>query len=566
MTTSGQNTDAYLTGDPLAAFPFASAWANNSSEAQDFLPAFDALLQDRLDFLESQPTDIWTSEDINELKEYNSLVGNGHAADMIAKLGHQNTLAVVTGQQPNFLVSPMYILYKALTAIAHSRELSDKLARPVVPIFWIASDDDDFAELRQAWLISGDGNLIDIGKQISRGKTISVGAPAYMWDLSDSLERIEKTLQTIFEKTLNGIKIRAFITEALNQHTNFEHFFANLLTKLLGPKNPMIFVAPRLNAMRRRQIQILLRELKQPGIATEAVNIKSTQLQNLNFGSILTRDSSFLNFFMIENNVRHRLVLEGTTVHVEEPKKHRRIAAYTINEMEELVEGSPEKFTPNVITRPYVQDYGLPTLAYIAGPGEISYLAQVRAAATVFGIMPSAIQLRTFVTITPQNSINIITQSQDDTTSWLLANDCSSHYLNSVAELRKNANTILSEIANDKSYRCSTIDKATKKTIEHINYGLDQYLKRIGKQLNYSGWLALRTADHLLRPRGSNQERTLSPFNFINPNSPHEFSEWLTQKVTFTHPASQYIYEWPPNSPYESTIPVTATTNADSPK
>lgn len=543
-----------LITNPLDNFPFAKAWAQESSEALSLLPAFSAQLQDRLDFLESNPTEPWALEEINELKEYNQSVGNNAALSLIEKLAHTDTYAVVTGQQPNFLVSPLYILYKALSAIAYSKALHLGTGRSVVPLFWIASDDDDFAELKQSWIITADGNLTDIGKQINRGKSNPIGTPAYFWDLKDSLNRIEQTLKTILGKSATADQIIALLTNALQLHSNFESYFAHLLTLLLGEENPLILLAPRLKSMRRRQTEILLRDLKQSGIATEAVNSKSNQLQQAGYGSLLTREPAFLNFFLIENNMRHRLVLEDGRVHAEEPKKHRRVFTYTVNELEEILVGSPEKFTPNVITRPYVQDYALPTVAYIAGPGEISYLAQVRTAATVFGIMPSATRLRTFVTISPTDASEPLVQSEKDPNSWLLAHGCSSRYLDSVAELRKQSNAILSSIATEESCKCSVVDKATQRTIEHINYGLDQYLKRIGKQLNYEGWLSLRTADHLIRPRGSSQERTLSPWNFINPARPSHFAQWLTEKVDFTRPGAFFITEWPDDSSLKSVI------------
>ena len=66
-----------------------------------------------------------------------------------------NSLVVVAGQQPGLFGGPLYTLYKALTAISLARKMEAASGRPVVPIFWVASDDHDFEEVRRTWLIDG---------------------------------------------------------------------------------------------------------------------------------------------------------------------------------------------------------------------------------------------------------------------------------------------------------------------------------------------------------------------------------------------------------------------------
>ena len=45
-------------------------------------------------------------------------------------------------------------------------------------------------------------------------------------------------------------------------------------------------------------------------------------------------------------------------------------------EVFERLEEHPEQFSPNVLLRPVVQDYLLPTVVYFGGPSEIAYFAQ----------------------------------------------------------------------------------------------------------------------------------------------------------------------------------------------
>jgi len=73
----------------------------------------------------------------------------------LERFGAPNAMVVVAGQQPGLFGGPLYTLTKALSAIALARAAEAASGRPVVPIFWVASDDHDFEEVRRTWLSDG---------------------------------------------------------------------------------------------------------------------------------------------------------------------------------------------------------------------------------------------------------------------------------------------------------------------------------------------------------------------------------------------------------------------------
>src|SRR5207247_11046987 len=86
------------------------------------------------------------------------------AADVLAavvpgpgreRLAGGDVLAVTTGQQPGLFTGPLYTVHKALSAIALARRLEQERGVPVVPVFWVAGDDHDFAEANHAWVLGG---------------------------------------------------------------------------------------------------------------------------------------------------------------------------------------------------------------------------------------------------------------------------------------------------------------------------------------------------------------------------------------------------------------------------
>ena len=78
------------------------------------------------------------------------------------RLAAGDVLAVTTGQQPGLFTGPLYTVYKALSAIAVARELERERGVPVVPVFWVAGDDHDFAEANHARVLGRDGEVVNI--------------------------------------------------------------------------------------------------------------------------------------------------------------------------------------------------------------------------------------------------------------------------------------------------------------------------------------------------------------------------------------------------------------------
>ena len=89
------------------------------------------------------------------LKTYNAHLGaSAKTLKMIEELRQKETLVVITGQQAGILTGPLYTLYKAMTTIRLAKEQREKLGRSVVPVFWIASEDHDWLEIRETYILN----------------------------------------------------------------------------------------------------------------------------------------------------------------------------------------------------------------------------------------------------------------------------------------------------------------------------------------------------------------------------------------------------------------------------
>src|SRR6266487_5996585 len=86
----------------------------------------------------------------------------GPGRDRLAGKGGGEVLVVTTGQQPALFTGPLYTFHKALSAIALAQRLERERGVPVVPVFWVAGDDHDFAEANHAWVLGRDNEPVKI--------------------------------------------------------------------------------------------------------------------------------------------------------------------------------------------------------------------------------------------------------------------------------------------------------------------------------------------------------------------------------------------------------------------
>src|SRR5665647_425721 len=94
------------------------------------------------------------------LKTYHTHLGaSTETQQMIEELRQKETLVVITGQQAGILTGPLYTLYKAMTTIRLAKEQREKLGRAVVPVFWIASEDHDWLEIHETYILNSEGKL-----------------------------------------------------------------------------------------------------------------------------------------------------------------------------------------------------------------------------------------------------------------------------------------------------------------------------------------------------------------------------------------------------------------------
>jgi bacillithiol synthase len=266
------------------------------------------------------------------------------------------TVAVVTGQQVGLFSGPAYTVYKALTAAKLARQLSESGIR-AVPVFWLATEDHDFAEIDHVGVFGPDHDAVKLKATGSAASGTPVGTIPL---LSSPVAELKRTLDGF----LYADEITAAVEEAYQPGRTFGEAFRMLLQRLLSGHH-LIFLDPLEPAIRSIAAPFLRSTLEGADELSAAVRARSRDLQASGYHAqvLFEEQSSFL--FLLENGRRLPLRMHDGAYF----QGTRRIGR------EELMDRA-ESLSPNALLRPVLQDYLLPTAAYVGGPAELAYLAQ----------------------------------------------------------------------------------------------------------------------------------------------------------------------------------------------
>lgn len=270
--------------------------------------------------------------------------------------------AVVTGQQTGLFGGPMFSVYKALTTVKLAQEAS-KLGLNCVPVFWLATEDHDLEEVNQADILSPDGQLERFSTVTRGDKDLPVGSVTFGKELAEVVARATALLGESEAATMLAECYRPGETFGTAFAKLFARLFADLGVVLLDGSDPELdhIVAPVYRQV-IEQCSDLNQKLFQRDEQLQAAGYhQQVRITPMSTPLLAMRDGSRI------------------PVHADAGSFSIGDAQHSKQDLAALVASSPQTFSPNVLLRPVVQDYLLPTLAYVGGSAEVAYFAQAAA-------------------------------------------------------------------------------------------------------------------------------------------------------------------------------------------
>ena len=289
-----------------------------------------------------------------------ALVATPGAESAYQRLHQPGALVVTTGQQPGLFTGPLYAVHKALAAAALARVLERRWQRPVIPMFWLAGDDHDYTEASTATWVDTAGSLVDwsLPSRPASAPQLSMSEELLPLEVVTGLHQLEAALPPGPPRDETMAWLRKYYVPGATIHGAYAGAFA----ELVAPFGLLCFDPTRLPA-KRAQIPILKAAL---GRAAE-IDAALGALPDAGTGIAAGEGATLV--FITTGIGRDRLLIDGDGF-----RTRRSGDRFTRKQIEALLEKDPSRFSANVLLRPVVESALLPTVAYVAGPGEMRYL------------------------------------------------------------------------------------------------------------------------------------------------------------------------------------------------
>lgn len=456
------------------------------------------------------------------LTSLNERLGASEAAlNKLAQLNRPEAIAVVTGQQAGLLTGPAYTIFKALTAIKLARDLEDRMGVPAVPVFWVATEDHDYEEVRRTFAVDTRGRLRELTLP-AEGSQRPVGR------IPMPPARRLRSLMMEF-KDIMGPRAHDGIIDDIMAHASsavsFGEWFTRIIVDWLSPFG-MAVLDPMEPALRELVKPLYPTIMLRRHVVERELKAAAARLRRRGYSPGLDLEEGHAMFFYEDEEGRRRAMFwrDGDLT------DRDGAVTMTVAEATRHIQQEPHRFSSNVVLRPVMQDYLLPTAAFIVGPGELAYMAQMKEVYPLFGLeMPPLVPRMSLTIIEPEVSDALRRQKVGAEQLWADPDKVFHEHMESLdaigidsraAELRNKVEEAFRQARRDLggvgphfSRTGGQIQEKALRLVDQFELKARQHHRRNNKAAVND--LELAAAYLRPGPDGSLQERTLSGMAFV---------------------------------------------------
>ena len=312
----------------------------------------------------------------------------------VEALRDPRSVVVVGGQQAGLFGGPLYTLYKALTVLALSARLEPVLKRPVVPVFWIASEDSDLAEVDHARFTNAAGAL----DGVSLGGGSADKLPVSRISLGPEVRTALTRLRTELPAGPLTDEVMASLSRAYAPEASYPAAFGVWMQACLKGRG-LVLVDPSDPGLKRMAAGLFAREIMEKGPVARAVMRQEEKLRARGYRIQIDLRADMLTLFS-QDPAREAISIADGDFMLKSSGRRASSAQLLAR-----LENDPGSFTPNAVLRPLFQDTILPTLAVVLGPSELAYWAELPEAYAEMGIpMPVLFPRASFTLMEPKTA------------------------------------------------------------------------------------------------------------------------------------------------------------------
>ncbi|WP_208589337.1 bacillithiol biosynthesis cysteine-adding enzyme BshC [Gracilibacillus suaedae] len=455
----------------------------------------------------------------------------------IEKLRDQNSVVVIGGQQAGILTGPLYTINKIVSIISLAKQQEELLGIPVLPVFWIAGEDHDFAEVNHIFLPEETGlrkfSIEDHHKErtaVSQRKLNK--EQTYRW--------LETTFRSLKE-TAYTKQLFQTLHDKLMTSSTFVDFFASFIHEIFADTG-LILVDSGNKEIRQLESTYFHEMIeKQPEISRVVYrSLQSMRTKGYHVSVDANEQDGHL--FVEQEGERILLQKDGRNW-----VGKNNECQYSNQELLEIAKETPERLSNNVVTRPLMQEKLFPTLAFFAGPSEAAYWSILKNAFHSLSLKMPPVLPRVSLTLVDEKLLKLLNKYDIDSISaidngvqtqkmnWLSAQASSpvEEMTFQLKEAIKMGHQPLKEVTKDLT---DDVSQYADKNLQLLLQQVDKLSKRINKEFSQKYHMQLKEFDYIqmhLKPENGLQERTWNITYFLN----HHGFEWVKQ-------INNYTFDW----------------------
>ena len=449
----------------------------------------------------------------------------------IDALLNDNTVAVVTGQQVGLFTGPLYTILKTLTTLKLVEQLSDRYPEyNFVPVFWLEGEDHDFEEVNSIKVITGSNEVAEMKYELKPpSDDQNLGAVGKI-EFDDTIEGVFANLEETLVQTEFKPKVLELFRTAYQKGMTFNRAFAHLLNVLLE-NSGLIFLDPNDKDVKKLLAPLFQRELEETPRFCQLVGDQSAELEKQYHAQVKPKS---LNLFFFHRGGRYLLepradgyTLKGTRQHL------------TKEFITEAARNTPELFSSNVVLRPICQDWLLPTLAYVGGPAEVAYFAQLKPLYEAVNIPCPIIYPRASATIMEEKAEKVLERysvslldllSDVEMVKEKVAGQVADFNLDEVfggtfLTVQESLDGIKPALQDIDPTLVGALENVSRKTVANLE-GLKEKAVAAQKRQHEVSLRQIDKAASIVFPQSSFQERELNVVYFLNKYG-MEFLRWM---------------------------------------
>jgi bacillithiol biosynthesis cysteine-adding enzyme BshC len=434
------------------------------------------------------------------------------AMNRLDLLASGKAVVVVTGQQVGYLGGPLFTLVKAYHAVRLSRALEAAMKLPVIPLFWLEGEDHDLAEVRATAYPGHDGEL----KQLAFAPSQEIANQEVgRYRLTPDTARLIHEMQAeLGEVSAHG----ADVLEQSYSECDLSTAMGRLLASTLGERG--LQVCEGRNLALKRLAQPLWEKAIDKGEHLRAVfSARTDAVRARGFAAPMNPTPDAFMFYVVASDyVRRTVHYDGTVKHPD-----GTIEKISTEELRRRIESGEWEVSPKAGLRPLYQDFVLPSIAYVAGPGELEYHAQLAPFYSAFEVTAPCLFPRMSVTIADSKTERLreklslsweeLLENPEQELSKKLLREADEHHTTTLfAQAHGEIEDVFTKLKSHLALIDTTLEGAAESAAGKALHPLDQLEQKANKAVKQKHSVELQRLSKLcnsVKPSGKPMERAV---------------------------------------------------------